>query len=755
MAGSEPTEAPLGTVTFLFTDIEGSTGLVRRLKGDFGNVLELHNRVLRDAFASHGGHEVDTQGDSFLVAFQRARDAVEAAAEGQRSLRASEWPADVEVRVRMGIHTTEPGVRSEGYHGLGVVRGARICAAGHGGQVLLSAATRALIDEDELEGMTVRDLGEHRLKGIEQPERIHELSVEGVGGTFPPLRTAAVPLGVAGREGELAAAAEAAVAGPERRFGILGPLEVHIDGTPLELGGHKQRGLLALLLLDAGRPVATDHLLDALWGEHPPRTAATSLQNMVSQLRKLLGAETIETKSPGYRLRIADEELDARRFESLVSRSRGEPPAERAETLRGALGLWRGPPLADFTFDAFAQNEIGRLGELRLNALEQRIEADLVLGRHDELVGELESLVSAHPLRERLRGQLMLALYRGGRQAEALQAFQDARRALVDELGIEPGPALHELHKSILRQESVLVPSTERARPDDHFEEVMEAILAGRVVPVLGADVAELSHQLAERFVYPDDDRAALARVAQYVAVMKGIGPLHDELHALLEQEAAPTDVHSFFAALPRLLRERGVPQQLIVTTSFDLALEQAFVQAGEEFDVVTYLASGRHRGRFCHITPTGDASPILVPNEYVAELALDERPVILKLHGQVERSTAREWESFVVTEDDYIDFLAETDVSGTVPASLAARLRRSHYLFLGYTMRDWNLRVVLNRLWGDNELRYRSWAVHSDPSPLEREFWRRRDVDVFDVPLVEYVTSLARCLGLERAGTT
>jgi DNA-binding SARP family transcriptional activator len=531
-------------------------------------------------------------------------------------------------------------------------------------------------------------------------------------------------------------------------FGILGPLEVSGDSGPLALGGQKQRAVLAVLLLEANRVVSVDRLLDSVWGEHPPRTALTSLQNFVSQLRKLLGPNVLETRSPGYRLNVPQDKLDVDRFRVAIDEARALDPEERAAKLRSALSLWRGPALADFAFEPFAQADIGRLEELRLAAIEERVQADLDAGRHAEVVGELEGLVEKHPLRERLRGQLMLALYRAGRQAEALEAYQEGRRALVEELGIDPSPALQQLHASILRQEAGLDTMTGAPTPEDHFQAVMKAILDGRLIPVLGNDVAELAASLAQRFGYPTTNGNALPRVAQYIAVMKGSGPLYDELHALLDVDAAPTDVHRFFAALPPLLRERGTPHQLIVTTSYDVALERAFADAGEEFDVVAYLATGRNRGKFCHLAPDAEPQLIDLPNTYI-ELSLERRTVILKVHGQVDRSAEREWESFVVTEDDYIDYLAQADVASVVPVGLAAKLRRSHFLFLGYTMADWNLRVILNRLWGEQPLSYRSWAVQPQSLALEREFWRRRDVDVFELPLEKYVEGLSAHAGL------
>lgn len=244
-------------------------------------------------------------------------------------------------------------------------------------------------------------------------------------------------------------------------FGILGPLEVRDAGRSLPLGGAKQRALLALLLLHPNEVVPRDQLIDQLWGERPPPTAATALQVHVSQLRKTLEPNgppyrLLVTKPPGYLLLLADGVRDLDRFQALVREAKESDSAEAAETLRAALDLWRGRPLADLAYEPFVQVEAGRLEELRLAALEARIGADLALGRHDELVGELEALVAEHPLRERLREHLMLALYRCGRQAESLEAYQDARRALVDELGIDPSPALQQLERQILRQDPAL-----------------------------------------------------------------------------------------------------------------------------------------------------------------------------------------------------------------------------------------------------------------------------------------------------------
>ena len=481
----------------------------------------------------------------------------------------------------------------------------------------------------------------------------------------------------------------------------------------------------------------------------PRKTATTSLQNTVSRLRKELGAEFLETRAPGYVLRVDPARIDARRFEQLLRDARRAAPEERRELLVRALDLWRGPALAEFAFEQFAQAEIRRLEELRLVAVEERIEADLELGRHGDVVGELEALVREHPLRETSRRQLMLALYRSGRQAEALEAYQDARARFVEELGIEPGPELKKLQAEILRHEAGLAaPGTEAAAVDEESE-IVKALLAGRVVPVLGLDGSgDLAAHLASAFEVPDDRPVDLARVSQYVATMKGSGPLYDELHARFEAAVEPTAQHRFLAQLPALLRERGAPHQLIVSTNYDLALERAFEDAGEELDIVAYVASGPYRGRFWHRPPGEAPRPIDVPNTYATELSLEQRTILLKLHGAVDPLPEREWESFVITEDDYIDYLGRSELTAVVPVALAAKLRRSHFLFLGYEMADWNLRLILNRVWGDRPVAYRSWAVQRSPSPLAQAFWRRYDVTPLDVEPEAYVELLERRLG-------
>ena len=246
---------------------------------------------------------------------------------------------------------------------------------------------------------------------------------------------------------------------------MLGPLEAVHDGMQVPLGSRKQRALLAILLLRANEVVAPDALIDELWGERPPPSAAHTLQVYVSRLRSAFrqgGGDDgiLVTRPAGYLLRVGFGELDLHRFEHLAEEGRralaSDSPERAAERLREALALWRGDPLADLAFEPFARIDVERLEELRLAALEDRIDADLALGRHTALVPETERLVAQYPLRERLRGQRMLALYRAGRQADALTAYRETRDYLVGELGLEPRKELRALEQAMLRQDESL-----------------------------------------------------------------------------------------------------------------------------------------------------------------------------------------------------------------------------------------------------------------------------------------------------------
>ncbi len=245
---------------------------------------------------------------------------------------------------------------------------------------------------------------------------------------------------------------------------MLGPLEVVRGSEGVELGSTKQRAVLTALILHANQVVSADALIEAVWGGSPPASAAHALQVYVSEIRRRLGSDEatglLLTRAPGYLLRVGPDQLDSDRFENMVAEGRAHlasgSPSNAARLLHEALALWRGPALVGLPPSDVADREAARLEEVRLAAVEDRIEADLALGLHTDLVAELRSLVAAHPFRERAWGQLMLALYRSGRQGHALEAYRALRRVLDDELGVEPSPAVEELHGGILRQESQL-----------------------------------------------------------------------------------------------------------------------------------------------------------------------------------------------------------------------------------------------------------------------------------------------------------
>ncbi len=248
------------------------------------------------------------------------------------------------------------------------------------------------------------------------------------------------------------------------------------------IGGGRQRKLLAILALRANEFVGSERLIEELWNEQPPETAAKALQGYISQLRKTLGHQVLLTRPGGYVLQVAPGQLDVQRFEQLVDEARDAEPREAAEKLREALALWRGPALADFAYDDFARTEIARLEERRLAVLEQRIEADLALGRHATLVGELAALVAQEPLREWPRAQLMLALYRSGRQAEALEVYQQARRTFREDLGLEPSAEMQQLQRAILAHDPALGPAARTVWP-----RARRVIARPRVLGALGA----------------------------------------------------------------------------------------------------------------------------------------------------------------------------------------------------------------------------------------------------------------------------
>lgn len=308
---------------------------------------------------------------------------------------------------------------------------------------------------------------------------------------------------------------------------------------------------------------------------------------------------------------------------------------------------------------------------------------------------------------------------------------------------------------------------------DAHYKTVVKAFSDGRVVPFLGVGVnqcgrhdgthwqsqhylpsgVELAEYLADNFGYPASDRQDLIRVAQYVAVMNGVGPLYENLRTLYDADYTPTAVHQLLAMAPSVLRAKGYPQRhlLIVTTNYDDLLERTFKAASEPFDVVAYVAETDQRGKFVHWPYGADPRLIDKPNEY-SDLPVElpsgalTRSIILKLHGAVDRLNA-ENDSYVITEDHYINYLARRDVASPIPSALAAKLKKTNFLFMGYSLRDWNLRVILQRIWGEQQLSYASWAVQPAAEALDQKFWSKRNVDILNVRLEEYVAQLTRRL--------
>jgi DNA-binding SARP family transcriptional activator len=355
---------------------------------------------------------------------------------------------------------------------------------------------------------------------------------------------------------------------------LLGPLEAGRGDGPVALGGPKPRALLAVLALELGRVVSTDHLVEALWPGDAPETASHAVQVYVSQLRKALGP-VIVTRPPGYALELDQDAVDVHRFVRLAGEGRTALQAEAPElaetSLREALALWRGPALADFAYEPFAQTEIARLEELRTVVLEERIEADLALGRHAELVAELEALVQAQPHRERPRAQLMLALYRSGRQADALAAYRSARDVLVDELGIEPGPELRELEGAILRQDaSLALDEATPAKPAMQFRRLAAILFVDVVDSLALGEVLDAEAIGSVQRRYFETVSAAITRhggtVEKYAgdAVMAAFGvPVSHEDDALRAARAA-FDIRSCIAALnAQLEHDHGVRLEL------------------------------------------------------------------------------------------------------------------------------------------------------------------------------------------------
>lgn len=309
-----------------------------------------------------------------------------------------------------------------------------------------------------------------------------------------------------------------------------------------------------------------------------------------------------------------------------------------------------------------------------------------------------------------------------------------------------------------------------------HTRNVARKLLKGMVIPLLGAGVnacvrpegfawraadrqflptgAELAFYLAKEFDAPDELATSydLIRVTQFIdAIERSGGELYKTLHHIFDGDYEPGPVHTFLARLPLILRERGESLQVILTTNYDDALERAFEAEGEPYDLITYIVSSprEHRGRFMHWAP--GAQPRVIAKNDEPGLDLKQRTVILKLHGAVRRPGSFEDDNYVITEDHYIDYLTHGDITLLLPQEVTSRLRNSHFLFLGYSMKDWNLRVILRQIWGEQGLDYGSWAVQKEADEIERAIWEKRDVEIRQLDLADYLAHLEAAVN-ERA---
>ena len=444
---AEPRSAPDDKAeeirAFLIADVRGYTQFTQE-RGDeaAARLAERFADVVRELVQARDGSVIELRGDEALAVFRSPRQAIRAAVELQaRLLQASMAVPDLPLPVGIGLDAGEAVPVEGGYRGGALNLAARLCGEAGPGEILGSQSLVHLART--VEGVRYTDRGELHLKGLSDP--VHILAIVSEGSDVAERMRSLLPTRPA-----------RPVYGGRMRFRVLGPLEVDAGGGPIPLGGPKQRAVLAHLVLRANQLVPAETLIDEIWGEEPPDQARNVIQTYVSHLRKALGSDRIQSHAPGYRLRLESSELDATRFDELMRDAKKALPVDpnvAVATLEDALALWRGPALADLADQPSLLAEAARLDELRLEAQEARIEGLLAAGAPARAIGELEALVARHPWRESLWGLLMLAFYREGRQAEALNAFQRAREILADELGIDPSPELVRLHDRILKQD--------------------------------------------------------------------------------------------------------------------------------------------------------------------------------------------------------------------------------------------------------------------------------------------------------------
>ncbi len=469
--------------TFLIADVRGYTAFTQE-RGDeaAAALVSRFAEVVRQRVEANEGSLLELRGDEALAVFASPRRAIRAAVELQASaLDHTRGDPTLPLPVGIGLDTGEAVPVGDGYRGGALNLAARLCGEAGPGEIVGSQTVVHLART--LDGIAYLDRGDVQLKGLRQPVRL--FSIASSAEDVPAQMAGLLPL----------QPQRQAIQG-RLQFRILGPVEVGQDDQSLPIGGPRQRAVLAHLLIRANEVVSAEGLVDAVWGDQASGSARNTLYTYISHLRAALGPDRILSQTLGYRLRIEPTELDAARFEQLLrdaEKAKAINPRSAAAVLDEALGLWRGPALADVAEEGALLAEATRLNELRLGATEERFEALLATGQQSPVISEAAALVDRHPLRERIWQQLMLALYREGRQAEALNAYQRVREVLADELGIDPSPELARLHERILRQDPSLELRGEPLRGYRLLEKIGEGptgVVFRAIQPRVGRDVA-------------------------------------------------------------------------------------------------------------------------------------------------------------------------------------------------------------------------------------------------------------------------
>ena len=469
--------------TFLVADVRGYTTFTQERGDEAAAVLAAKfAAIVHEPVEARDGSLIELRGDEALAAFRSPRQAIRAAVDLQaRFLEETRSTPHIPLPVGIGLDAGEAVPVGGGYRGGALNLASRLCSVAGPGEILASQNLVHLAGT--VEGIRFVDRGEMHLKGLSDPVQVMTIAAEG--SDVDEQMRVLVPSRPRRR-----------VYGETMHFRVLGPLEVDAGGAAITLGGPKQRAVLAHLLIRSNEVVPAEILVDEVWGEDPPEEVRNVIQTYVSRLRKVLGPDRILSHPPGYRLRVDQSELDAARFDALMrdaKKALAVDPNIAVGTFEDALALWRGPALADLADQPSLLAEAARLDDLRLEAQEGRIEGLLACRAQARAIGELEVLLGRHPLRERLWTLLMLALYRDGRQAEALQAYQRARETLAEELGIDPSPELARLHERVLKQDPGLELRGEPLRGYRLLEKIGEGrtgVIYRAIQPHVGRDVA-------------------------------------------------------------------------------------------------------------------------------------------------------------------------------------------------------------------------------------------------------------------------